>query len=167
LQDIGWQGPGLINRVIHIKKGTRGREPGTNHWTIEVGKDGRKLIKREFRNSRTGQIGRRYYDAEKGYGLVCEKSYISPTQLRSQTTIKYEQVSGGAWFPVEVNYELFNIQNGELIHCRKMEIDLDKSVFNEPSVIPEDIFDLEIYTNTDVTDYNGVLTRIREKINDI
>ena len=167
LQDIGWHDPGLISSVIHTKKGTRGREPGTERWSIEVEKDGSKLIKWEFRNSRTGHIGRRYYDAEKGYGLVCEESYNSPTQLQSQITIKYEQVSGGAWFPVEVNYEHFNIQNGELIHRRRMEIDLDKSVFNEPSAIPENIFDLEIYPNTDVTDYTDVLTRFREKINDI
>ena len=167
LQDVGWQGWGLINHALHIKKGMRGREPGTDHWSIEIGRDGNKLIKWEFRNSKTGQIGISYYDLEKGYGLVCKESYESPTQLKTQTTIKYEQVSGGAWFPADYNYEHFNIQNGELIHRRKMEIDLDKSVFNEPSVIPENIFDLEIYPNTDVTDYTGVLTRFREKINDI
>ena len=167
LQDVGWQGLGPISHVLQMKKGMRGREPGTDHWSIEVGKDGTKLIKWEFRNSRTGGIAKRYYDVEKSYGLVCDESYDSPTQLKARTTIKYEQVSGGAWFPVDFNDEHFNIQNGELIHRRRMEIDLDKSVFNDPSAIPEDIFDLEISPNTEVTDYTNVLTRFREKFNDI
>ena len=144
-----------------------GREPGTDHWSIEAGKNGRRLIKWEFRNSRTGQIGRSYYDVENGYGLVCYENYNSPTKLQARTTIKYEQVLGGAWFPVDFNYESFNVQNGELIDRRKLEIDLDKSVFNNPSAIPEDIFDLEISPNTEIIDYTDVLTQFLEKINDI
>jgi hypothetical protein len=167
LQDVGWHGWGLIGHVLQMKKGMPGREPGTDHWSIEVGKDGRRLIKWEYRNSRTGQIGKSYYDVEKGYGLVCKESYASLTQLQARTTIKYKQVSGGAWFPVDYNYEHFNIQNGEIIQRRKMEIDLGKSAFNDPSAIPEDIFDLEINPNTEVTDYTDVLTRFREAINDI
>jgi len=157
LNDIGWQGPGLISGVLSKPLAT---EPGKHYWSTEDGKDGSRLIKHEFRNSRTGQVGRRYYDVTKGCGLVRDENYASPTQLQARTTIQYTQVSGGSWFPVDVNVVSFNIQNGEIIHKRKIEIDLAKSAFNNPKAIPEDIFELQIGPNTEVSDFRWFGIRI-------
>jgi hypothetical protein len=147
LRDIGWQGENLISGVL-VEPFRR--EPGTYYWSEEDGKNGDKLIKSEFVNLRIGQIGIRYYDSGKGCGLVCYESYCTATRLQSRTTIRYEQVSGGAWFPVEVNRVCFNIQNGEVISHRNTKIDIDKSVFNNPSAIPDGIFELKIKLDAEV-----------------
>jgi hypothetical protein len=150
LQDVGWQGGGLLGQVFAEPLAT---EPGTHHWSTEDAGDAGKLIKWEFRNSRTGQVGKWYYDIGKGCGLVCYENYASPTQLAQRTTIRYEQVSKGAWFPVDVNTLDFNIQTGQVLLGSRTQIDLAKSVFDEPSAIPEGVFELEIGPNMEVSDY--------------
>jgi len=157
LNDVGWQGRGLITNICSKPLVT---EPGTHHWSTEG-----KLIKWTFRNSRTGQVGVQTYDIEKAYGLVTRENYFKENVLQSRTTIQYKQVSGGAWFPVSVITEGHNIQNGELIYRNKMEIDRNKSVFNDPSAIPEDVFELKIGPNTEVTDLTSLKMKLKRFLN--
>jgi len=168
LRDVGWQreGGGLISEVVH-EAHMKNREPGTDSLSIETGEDGNRLVKREFHNSKTGQIGISYYDADKGYGLVRMDNYASATQLQVRTIVRYRQVSGGAWFPVDVNSVSFNIQTGELLVRSKMEVDVDKSIFNDPAALPEDVFELEAGPNTEVQDLTSLTTKLKMLMNDI
>jgi hypothetical protein len=156
LQSIGWQGRGGLNRI------SKPTEPGVEHWLTEEN----KTIEQTFHNTRTGQVGVWTYDVEKGYGLVSKEYYFKEDILQLRTIIQYKQVSGGAWFPVSVVNKNFNIQNGELIYCSKMDVDINKSVFNDPSAIPDDVFELEIGPNDEVTDLTSLKTRLKRFLND-
>lgn len=156
LHTVGWQGRGGFNQIY------KPTEPGVEHWLTEEN----KTIERTFHNTRTGQAGIRIYDIEKAYGLVTRESYVKEDVLQSRTTIQYKQVSGGAWFPFSVVTEHYNIQNGELISRSKMEVDIQKSVFNDPSAIPDDVFELEIGPNAEVTDLTSLKTRLKRFLND-
>ncbi|MCP4256945.1 MAG: hypothetical protein GY774_05370 [Planctomycetes bacterium] len=156
LQGVGWQGSGVLN---HVSKAT---EPGVEHWLTEDN----KTIKRTFHNTRTGQVGVWIFDVEKAYGLTIYENYAKENTLQSRRTIQYKQVSRGAWFPISVNTEGHNIQNGELIYRYKMELDSTKSTFNDPSAIPEDVFELKIGPNTEETDLTSLKTRLKMRLND-
>jgi len=86
--------------------------------------------------------------------------------LQLRRTIQYKQVSGGVWFPISVVTENYNIQNGELIYRSKMEVDIQKSVFNDPSIIPDEAFELEIGPNAEVKDLTSLKTRLKRFLND-
>lgn len=159
LQRVGWQGLGGLNEVFEATV------PGIELWSNEIAEDGTRLIKREFRESKYPLVGFWYYDVAKGCALVSSKQY-SEDQLQKQTTVHYEQISGGAWFPVSVITEHYNIQNSELLLRSKMEIDGNKSVFNDSSQIPEDIFQIEVGPNTEVRDFTSLKTRLKMKLND-
>jgi hypothetical protein len=150
LRDIGWQnfdGP----LMAALKEPT---EPGTRNFSTEVGEDGSKLIKQEFYNSRTAQVGFWYYDVDKSCVLIRSEYYCGETpQLQQRTNIRYEQIQGGAWFPVEVMSTGFNITNGEKISCNKTVVDISKSVFNDLSAVPDEVFELEIGKNAEVSDF--------------
>lgn len=156
LQTVGWQGRGGLN---HISKPT---EPGIERWLAEED----KVIKQTFHNTRTGQVGVRIFDVEKAYGLVTRESYVKEDVLQLRRTIQYKQVSGGVWFPISVVTENYNIQNGELIYRSKMEVDIQKSVFNDPSIIPDEAFELEIGPNAEVKDLTSLKTRLKRFLND-
>ena len=156
LHTVGFQGRGGFNQI------SKPTEPGVEHWLTEEG----KVIKRTFHNTRTGQVGVRVYDIEKNHMLVTRESYVKEDVFQSRTTIQYKQVSGGAWFPVSVVSEHYNIQNGELISRSKMEVDINKSVFNDPSAIPDEVFELEIGPNAEVTDLTSWKTRLKRFLND-
>lgn len=155
LQTVGFQGGGGFN---HVFKAT---EPGIDQWLTED-----KFIKRTFHNTRTGQIGVRTYDIERNYVLVAYESYAKENAIQSRTTIQYKQVSRGTSFPVSVVTESYNIQNGELISRSKMEVDTNKSVFNDLSAIPDEVFELEIGPNDEVTDFTSLKTRLKQFLND-
>jgi hypothetical protein len=159
LTDIGWLGHGLISSIC-------GRSVPTEPGTLRYSQQG-QLIQEEFHNRRTGQIGVVTYDGEKAYGLVTRENYAQAGKIQSRTTIRYEQVPGGAWFPVRVVTEGYSIQTGELIHQSKVEVDVDKSVFNHPAAFPEDIFELKAGPNTDVTDLTSLTTRLKRLMNAI
>ena len=156
LQSVGWQGRSFLTDV------SKATEPGVEHWLAED----QKRIKRTFHNTRTGQVGIKIYDIEKAYGLIKNLNYCQKDVLQCKTTVQYRQVSGGAWFPVSVIKEGYNIQNGELLYRTKMELDIDKSVFNDPSAIPEDVFELEIGPNTEVLDLTSWKTKLKMRLND-
>jgi len=156
LQRIGWQGGGLLTDV------SKPTEPGVEHWLAE----NNQTIKWTFHNIRTGQVGVRTYDIEKAYGLITLENYAKEYTLQSRTTIQHKQISGGAWFPVSVVTDGYNIQNGELLYRHKMELVIDKSVFNDPSAIPEDVFELEIGPNTEVHDLTSLETKLKMFLND-
>jgi len=156
LQSVGWQGRGGLNDV------SKATEPGVDRWLTEDN----KTIKRTFHNTRTGQVGVWIYDIEKAYGLVSMEYYCKENILQLRTTIQYKQVSGGVWFPVSVITDGHNIQNGELIYRNKMELDSTKSVFNNPSATPEEVFDLKIGPNTEVTDLTSLKTKLKMFMND-
>ena len=140
-------------------------EPGIELWSNEIADEGTRLIKREFRENKYPLVGFWYYDVAKGCALVSSNQY-SKDQLQSQTTVQYEQISGGAWFPVSVIAEHYNIKNGELVLQSKMEIDVSKSAFNDPAAISEDVFEIEIGPNTEVTDFTSLKTRLKMRMND-
>ena len=152
LREIGWENRAeiLINGVT--LKGP-GREPGTQHLSIEAGDDGSKLVKHAFYNSRTGQVGFWYYDIDKDYALVRFDNYASETQLAMRKDYRYEQMQGGVWFPVEMTVTGFNVTNGEKVSCNKMVVDVSKSVFNDPSAVPNEVFELEIGRNAEISDF--------------
>jgi|GEM_PF-2595511 len=154
LQRVGWLGISPLNNV------SKGDEPGVEKWLTEEN----KAIKRTFHNTRTGQIGISTYDIEKAYGLVAKESYVKEDVLQSRTTVRYQQVSGGAWFPVSVIIEGHNIQNGELLYRNKIKLDVSKSVFNDPSAVPEKVFELEIGPNSEVTDLTSLKTRLKMRL---
>jgi len=155
LAAVGWQGDGGFNHVS--KGGEPGLEPGIEHWSTENG----QLIKWTFHNTRTGQEGVRIYDAEKAYGLVTDLNYCKEDVLQAKTTLQYMQLSDGSWFPFSVITEKYNIQTGEVIARHKSELDIDKSVFNDPSATPEDAFELKLGSNTNVTDLTSLTTRFK------
>jgi hypothetical protein len=156
LEDVGWHRPGPMTWVS-----IRPDEPGTEHYSIEG-----NLVKVTFRNSRTGQVGVRTYDVEKAHGLVRYENYAEEGKLSVLMTIEYRQVSGGVWFPVSVITEGYNIQNGELVNRTKLEIDVDKSAFNDPAAIPKDVFELKISPNAEVKDLTSFKTRLKMWLND-
>ncbi|MHC4169360.1 MAG: hypothetical protein ACYSWQ_20625 [Planctomycetota bacterium] len=149
LQRVRWQPD---RALINVSRGT---EPGIEQWRTEEG----SVIVRTFRNARTGQVGVWTYDIEKAYGLITYENYAKEDVLQSRTTTQYTQVSGGAWFPTSVIREGYNIQNGDLLSRSKMVVDLNKSAFNEPSEIPDDVFEIEVDPNTEVID----LTALEDK----
>jgi hypothetical protein len=156
LQRVGWQGRSRLTDV------SKGNEPGLERWLVED----QKRIKRTFHNTRTGQVGIKIYDIENAYGLITLENYAKDNRLQSRTTVQHMQISGGAWFPVSVVRDGYNIQNGELLYQHKMELDIDKSVFNDPSAIPEDVFELEIGPNTEVLDLTSLKTKLKMRLND-
>ncbi len=155
LLTVGWQGRGGRN---HVPKAT---EPGVEQWITEES----KTIARTFRNTRTGYVGIRTYDIEKAYGLVTYLNYHKQDVLQSQTTFEYMQLSDGSWFPVSVITEGYNNKNGELLYRDKIKLDSSKSVFNDPSAIPEGAFELEVGPNTEVTDLTSLKTRLKRFLN--
>jgi len=157
LQRVGWQ---RDHALIDLSRGTA---PGIEQWEIEEG----GVIVRTFRNSRTGQVGIWIYDIEKAYELITYETYVKEDVLQSRTTTEYVQVSGGAWFPTSVITERYNIQNGDLISQSKMVVDLNKSAFNEPSVIPDNVFEIAVDPNTEVIDLTHLKTRLKMRLNDI
>ena len=156
LQTVGWQGRSGFNNV------SKATEPGMERWQTEED----KMLKRTFHNTRTGQIGIWTYDIEKNYVLVASEYYEKENTIQSKTTIQYKQFSGGVWFPVSVVTESFNIQNGELIYRSRMDVDINKSVFNDPSAIPDEVFELEIGPNNKVKDLTSLKTRLKRFLND-
>lgn len=48
----------------------------------------------------------------------------------------------------------------------RIEVDIQKSVFNDLSVIPDDAFELEIDPNDEVTDLTSLKTRLKRFLND-
>ena len=141
---------------------SKATEPGVEYWLTEDN----ETIKRTFHNTRTGQVGVQFFDVEKAYGLTIYENYAKENALQLRRTIQYKLVSGGAWFPISVITEGHNIQNGELIYRYKMELDSTKSTFNDPSTIPEDVFELKIGPNTEVTDLTSLKTRLKMRLND-
>lgn len=158
LTEIGWLGRGLISRIC-VKSGPT--EPGILRYSREG-----RLIKMEFHNSRTGQIGIWMYDPQKAYGLVTEENYARAGKMQAHTRIEYAQVPGGAWFPIRVATDGFNIQTGELLHRSKLEVDVGKSVFNDPAALPVDVFELKAGPNTEITDLTSLKTRVKMRLND-
>ena len=95
------------------------------------------------------------------YGLVTALNYYKEDALQGKTTLQYMQLSDGSWFPFSVITEQYNIQTGEVIARHKFELDIDKSVFNDPSATPEDAFELKLGSNTNVTDLTSLKTRFK------
>ena len=158
LQSVGWIGLGGLN---HISKPT---ETGVETWSTESNDVDAHLIKNEFRND-SNQSVVRYYDESQGSMLVSSEQYYK-NQIQIKQTVTYEEVSGETWFPVVVLTEQYSIQNGEPILRSKLEIDIDKSSFNDPSAIPENVFELEVGPNTDVTDLTSLKTKLKMRLND-
>ena len=155
LHSVGWQGSGGLNDV------SKATEPGVENWSTEKG----NAIKYTFHSAKTGQVVIRTYGIEKACGLVTAEIFSKDNTLQRKTTVQYEQVSGGAWFPVSVISESYSIQNGELVYRHRTELDIDKSVFNDRSAIPEDVFELKIGPNTNVTDLTSLKTRLKRFLN--
>lgn len=159
LQIIGWQGYAGLNHVF--KAGV----PGIDLWSTESTTEDSKLIEREFRESKTPLVGCWRYDLAQGGMLVSRKRYYKQ-QLQTQKSIRYAKVTGGAWFPVSVITEQYNVQNGELISRSRLEIDIENSVFNDPSALPEDVFEIKIGPNAKVEDLTSLKTRLKRRLND-
>lgn len=156
LQLVGWQGRSRLNNV------SKATEPGIERWLTE----NQKRIKCTFHNTRTGRVGIKIYDIEKAYGPIALEHYGKDNTLQLRTTIQHVQISGGAWFPVSVVTDGYNAQNGEVLYRHKMELDVNKSVFNDPSAIPEDVFEIEIGPNTEVIDLTSLKTRLKMRLID-
>jgi len=104
---------------------------------------------------RTGQVGYWYYDVDKNYALVRFDNYATETQLAQRIDYRHEQVSGGAWFPVELTTTGFNIANGEKVSSSVIAVDLSKSAFNDPSAVPDRAFEFAMGDNAEVSDFSG------------
>ncbi|MCH8193978.1 MAG: hypothetical protein IIA65_08165, partial [Planctomycetes bacterium] len=92
LHSVGWQASGGLNDV------SKATEPGVETWSTEQG----NAIKYTFHSAKTGQVVIRTYDIEEAGGLVIAEIFSKENTLQLKTTVQYEQVSGGAWFPVSV-----------------------------------------------------------------
>jgi hypothetical protein len=158
LQSVGWKGSGGLNDL------SRPTETGVETWSTEDTEDGSSLIRSEFRNEME-QVGVKYYDEAKGGMLVSGEQYYDE-QIQIRQSVRYKKISGDAWFPISVLTEQYNIQNGELILRFTMEIDTNKSIFNNPSSIPDDIFEIEIGPNTEVIDLTSLKTKLKMELND-
>ncbi len=152
LREIGWDNR-AGSLIANVTLEGPAVEPGTQKFSIEEGVDGSKLVKHAFYNSRTGQVGFGYYDIDKNYSLVRYENYASETQLVGRKDYRYEQIAGGAWFPVEVTTTGFNMTTGEKVSCGKMVVDVNKSVFNDPTAIPEKVFEFKAGKYAEVSDY--------------
>ncbi len=116
LQHVGWEGTGGLNDV------SKPTEEGVELWSSEIGHDSSQIIKREFRN-KMDQVGIRFYDVSKGCMLVSRRQYYK-NQLNLQVDVSYKRVSGGAWFPVRVMTQIFNINTGEIIRQSNVNVDI-------------------------------------------
>ncbi len=156
LPHVGRRGTGGLNDV------SKPTEEGIELWSTEIGHDSSQIIRREFRN-KMDQVGIRFYDVSKGCMLVSRKQYYKK-QLNLQVDVSYKRVSGGAWFPVRVMTEMFNINTGETIRLSNVTVDVNETVFNDPNLISDDVFELEIGPNAEVIDFTSLKMRLKKAI---
>ena len=145
-------------------------------WSVAE-MNGSELIKLVARNTNRnkGTYSVMYFNPSKGFNLVCRESYFDG-KMKARKTVELNQVSGGAWFPVETNLRILDPNDGTTTIHRTMKIDLEESSFNDLSIIPADVFDIEITNDMRINDYRSgkfftykkdmtpVQTKIRDKL---
>jgi len=158
---IRWQGRGsLDNLILMLKK----QKHIAVNWSI-VDVDGNKLFKLLTKNMNEtapdyGTYGVEYYDPSKGYGLANQEWYNSQNQLRMKHTVKLEQVIPDGWFPVEIDLKSIAPKQGKIRLHNHFELDLKRCSFNDPSAIPEGIF--EVSTAKEQERLNKILNKFSE-----
>lgn len=123
-----------------------------------------KLIKLVTKNTsmNKGTYGVWYFDPSKGFNLVCRESYFDD-KMEIRKTVELNQVSGGAWFPVETNVRILDPNDGTTAVHRTMKVDLEESSFNESSMIPAGVFHIDITNDMTVHDHRaGVYFRYKK-----
>ncbi len=128
-------------------------------WSI-IEVEGKKQIKLIIKNLKDGASGIRYFDLSRGCNQVRRESYNAQGQLCNRETRKLQQVSGGGWFPVEVDMKSTNREGKVTLHQRFV-LDMKRCSFNEPSAIPDGIF--EFSTAKEEEQLNKILEKFSNR----
>ena len=140
-QITGWRGTGSQDWLIeHNGK----REGISREWSV-VESNGAEVIR--FTAKNMIETDRSYggysitdYDPSKGYGLVNEEWYDSNGKPRLKHTVKMLEVIPGGWFPVEVDYKHFAIDDGKVYSQHHHALDVERCRFNDKSALPARVF---------------------------
>lgn len=141
-QLINWTGPRSVDQEIPALMKRRNVE--MDFSTVVV--DGKELLKLLSKNidKATADYGAytlRYFDPSKNYGLVKDEWYTSDNRLRLRFSYEIKDVIPDGWFPVEVDVKGFSLKDSKVYLQRHLGLDLERCKFNDPSAIPEGIFD--------------------------
>jgi len=120
-------------------------------WSI-IDSNGTQYIRLKNHNKNYGSFYTiDYFDPKKGCMLVRHESFRE-NKLSGWRTWTMEEVSQGMWFPVEFNqHATMNMPEiGTFNTSTRKVVDLNKSSFNDRSVIPKDVFKLEITPDINV-----------------
>jgi len=141
-QVINWTGPRAVDQEIPALR--KRRNVILNFSTVIV--DGKELLKLISKNTDKATADYlaytlRYFDPSKNYGLVNEEWYTADNRLRLRFSYKLREVIPDGWFPVDVNIKGFSLKDGKVYLERHLALDLERCRFNDPSAIPDGIFD--------------------------
>ncbi len=140
---IHWAGPTAIDQEMPALMKRRNIEMDFSSVAVE----GRDLLKLLTRNIDKTTVDYRaytvsYFDPSRSYSLVNEEWYTEDDRLRLRFTYKLQEVIPNGWFPVEVDLKGYSLIDGKVYMERRLALDLERCSFNDPSAIPEGIFDL-------------------------
>lgn len=86
-----------------------------------------------------------YFDPSRGYMRVRNEGFDSGGELCYSEVWRFEQVAGGAWFPIECQQKGFPPKKAASPieeFTTHIVVDLEQSSLNDRSAIPNDIFEL-------------------------
>jgi len=160
-QVINWTGPRAVDQEIPALMKRRNIE--IDFSTVVV--DGKELLKLLTKNIDKatvdyGAYTLRYFEPSKNYGLVKEEWYTADNRLRLRFLYKLQEVIPDGWFPVDVNIKGFSLKDGEVYLQRHLALDLEHCRFNDPSAIPDGIFDFS--ANKEHEQLNDILKKFSD-----
>ena len=133
--------------------------PQKSDWikfeAFSITKDDLELIKVNGTNTKDGAKIVWYFDPQKSNCLVLEEWYDPQGRLYVEKTFSYQEVSGGAWFPTEIDSKSIDVDTQKLQLHHHFALDMEKSSFNDPSRISEDVFHIPITPDMEISDYRG------------
>lgn len=83
-----------------------------------------------------------YFDPQKAYSLIRLDSYVDDGSLWHRVEYDVREVAAGVWFAVDRRFSLFDTETGKLRSLNRASVDLDRSSFNRPDLIPASIYQI-------------------------
>lgn len=108
-------------------------------WSV-VGAAGEKQLRLLTRSTKDGGYSIQCFDLLRGGQRLSNESYTAQRRLYATHARKLREVSGGVWFPIEVDAK--SIKDGQVTLHQHYVLDMDQSSFNDRTAIPAGIFRL-------------------------
>lgn len=134
-QIIRWSGSFSLDKEIAEMK--RHKHVSSDWSIIDV--EDQKHIKLTLKNLKDEAYSVRYFDLSKGCNQVRYEMYNAQKRLYYLATRTLQQDNGDGWFPVEVDWKFID-PDGKVEARHSFKMDLKRCSFNDPSAIPEGIF---------------------------